>query len=655
MEVILAEYHGFCYGVKRAVKMAQDSAHAPGGSYTLGPIIHNPQMVERLAQEGVGMVSDVAEVKGGTMIIRSHGVGPDVYDRAGDLGLKIVDATCPHVKKAQMAAHDLKKAGCQVVIVGEKKHPEVKSIFEWSEKKAWIVETTAEAEALPPVDRLGVVAQTTFSGADFQRIVDCLEQKAATIQVERTICNATEKRQASAVALAKTVDLMIVIGGKNSANTTRLAELCQKVGCKTVHIETAKELSPAWLKDIHKVGVTAGASTPDWLIEEVRLKVQEMNSFINGQMEKVQQGDIVQGKVVSVQPKEIFVDIGYKSEGVVPIEEAAYPRPENLGEIVAVGDCIDVYVMEVDGPSGLKLSKTRADKVVAWDKIKALMEKGEPVQAKAVEAVKGGVALSVFGIRGFVPASQLDLKFTEDVSVFVGQTLEVLPIEIDREKNRAVFSRRVLLEKERQEKENALLASLNVGQTMEGTVKRLVEYGAFIDIGGMDGLAHISDLSWERVKSPQDVVSVGDHVTVLIKKVDFDARRISLSLKEVTRDPWLDKIEMLKQGAVVTGKISKIADFGAFVKLPNDLEGLIRLSELSEKRITRADEVVSVGDETKVKIIHIDKKAKRIALSITKAQQDAERAEFKNYMSKQTLKSDTLGDKFGHLFKNFSD
>ena len=276
MEVVLAEYLGFCYGVKRAIRLARSSA-PPGGACTLGPIIHNPQMVARLAAEGVGTVNSLADMPDeGTIIIRSHGVGPAIYEEAKTKKLCLVDATCPHVKKAQMAAHELAEHGYKVVIIGEKKHPEVKSIFEWSGEKAMVVETEAEAAALPSYGKLGVVAQTTFSAEKFKQIVARLLDKSNDIHIIRTICTATDQRQAAAMSLAAEVDLMLVIGGKNSANTTRLAQLCAQQ-CRTYHIETADEIQDKWFTKTEKIGITAGASTPDWIIKEVYKKCKTWN------------------------------------------------------------------------------------------------------------------------------------------------------------------------------------------------------------------------------------------------------------------------------------------------------------------------------------------------------------------------------------------
>ena len=273
MEVILAEHLGFCYGVKRAIEIARENASPDGTSSTLGPIIHNPQMVARLKNEGVGTVGSLDEMEDGLVIIRSHGVGPKVYEEAESRGLELVDATCPHVKKAQLSAKLLSEEGYTVVIVGEKNHPEVKSIFEWTAHGAHIIETEAEAEALPRIGKLGIVSQTTFSGEKFRSIVSCLLEKSREIKILRTICTATDLRQEAALELAENVDIMIVVGGKNSANTSRLAQLCA-IKCKTYHIETAAELQEDWMKDVNKIGITAGASTPDWIIKEVYKQCQ---------------------------------------------------------------------------------------------------------------------------------------------------------------------------------------------------------------------------------------------------------------------------------------------------------------------------------------------------------------------------------------------
>ncbi|WP_371370845.1 bifunctional 4-hydroxy-3-methylbut-2-enyl diphosphate reductase/30S ribosomal protein S1 [Sporomusa aerivorans] len=650
MKIYLAEHRGFCYGVKRAVDMALAAAETQQPAATLGPIIHNPQMVNRLKEQGIREADTLEDIPAGQVIIRSHGVGPEVYHQAKAKQLEIVDATCPHVKKAQQAAYSLLQAGYQVVIIGERRHPEVKSIFAWSDSTAQVVETPEEAREIPYFPRLGVVAQTTFAADDFNAIIAILQTKCDELQVERTICTATDLRQKAAVELAKKVDVMLVVGGKNSANTARLASVCHEAGCKAYHIESAIELKPEWISSVHSVGITAGASTPDWIIEEVYKKMEEMSI---GEVVNVKTGNIVKGTVVGVRQDEVFVDIGYKAEGVIPLLELAFPVPQSAAEAVSEGQQIDVFVIDADSADGqVKLSKVQADRITAWDKLEQAMTAKEPVAAKITEVVKGGTVAAVFGIRGFIPASQLDTRFVENLETFVGQTVQTIPIEIDREKQKAVLSRRQLLQAEKDAKEKELFAKLSVGQVLSGKVSRLANFGAFVDIGGIDGLVHISDLSWQRVKTPQEVVNVGDEVKVVVLKIDPEAKRLSLSLKDIEQDPWFTAADTLAVGSVIAGKVTKIAKFGVFVELPQGIEGLVHISEVADRRVVNAEEVVSPGQQVSVKIISIDKENKRLSLSIAQAEQDKERAEYCDYLESQAPSSGvTLGDKFGHLFK----
>jgi small subunit ribosomal protein S1 len=653
MEIYLAEHRGFCFGVKRAVQIAEENSGKADRVYTLGPIIHNPQLVERLAHKGVLVADNLANVEDGTIIIRSHGVGPETYHQARDKHITILDATCPHVKKAQQAAHKMTQDGYHVIVVGEKSHPEVKSIVEWADNSASVVETPFEAESLPCHSRLGVVAQTTFAGQEFNTIVDILKTKCDEIKIERTICNATEVRQHAAVDLAHKVDIMIIIGGKNSANTSRLAELCRPVCHRVYHIETAAELSVDWFKEVRKAGVTAGASTPDWIIEEVLHKMQEFDEMLNQECKKLEPGDIVKAKIVAVRKDEVVVDIGYKAEGVIALAELSYPAPENASDAVVEGETVEAYVIKADSDDGaVILSKVKADRILAWDKLKHAQENNLPVEVQVTQAVKGGLSAAVFGIRGFIPASQIGLNFIENLEQFTGQVMTVKVIEIDSTKNKVILSRRAILEEERRQREAELFSQLEENQTIDGVVKRIVKFGAFVDIGGVDGLVHISDLSWERVKSPADVVSVGDKVKVVVLKLDPEARKISLGLKQVTRDPWYESAEKFAEGTVVKGKVTKIAKFGAFVEIARGVEGLVHIGELSDHKVLNPADIVNAGQEVSVKILSIDKQSKRIALSIAQAAQDAERAEYQKYIdNKPTSMGATIGEKFGYLFK----
>ncbi len=653
MKILLAEHRGFCYGVERAVAMARGCAERPGKAATLGPIIHNPQLVARLAAEGVGTVDDLDAIEGDTVIIRSHGAPPETYRQAAAKNLTVVDATCPHVKKAQTAARDLREKGYTIVVVGERGHPEVNSIVAWAGEGTVVVETAAEADALPEIPRMGVVSQTTFPPARFADIVAILNTKTGDIQINRTICTATELRQQAAVDLAARVGVMIVVGGRGSANTTRLAELCREAGSRVYHIETAAELDPAWFRGAEAAGITAGASTPEWVIEEVYRKMQEFDQAMEQEISQIEKGSIVKGKIVRVREDEVFVDIGYKAEGVIPLAELAYPQPAKAEDAVKEGDEIDVYVIDADSSEGaIKLSKVRADSVIAWDKLENAQNARQPIEGKVIEAVKGGLSVAVFGVRGFIPASQADVRFVEDLSIFSGQTLSVLPIEVDRDKKRVVLSRRAVLEEERRRREEEIFARFQPGQTVHGTVRRLADFGAFVDIGGVDGLVHISDLSWHRVKTASEVVNVGDEVDVVILKLDPQTRKISLSLKAVQRDPWFDIAETLTVGAVVPGKVTKTSKFGAFVEVAPGVEGLVHISELDDRRVEKAEEVVAAGQEVNVKILGVDKKTKRISLSIAQAKQDRDRAEYSPYLQESGKGLGfTIGDKLGHLFK----
>ena len=383
---------------------------------------------------------------------------------------------------------------------------------------------------------------------------------------------------------------------------------------------------------------------------------EDMKSLLEAEEEAIQEikeHDVVKATVVAVEDGQAYVNIaGLKSDIPITKRELATPEPESAKDVVKVNDEIEVFVVALGGENGATVSKVRADRMVAWKDIEAIKESGATVQAQVTQVVKGGLVAVVSGLRGFIPASQMELHFVKDLSVYVGQTVEALPIELDVRKQRLVLSRCTLLEADREKKQAEVFATLEAGQTLRGTVKRLVEYGAFIDIGGVDGLAHISDLSWERVKQPSDVLSVGQEVDVFVKSFDPETKRISLSIKDTMRDPWLDKAEKYQEGSHIKGKIIKLTDFGAFMEIEPGFDGLIPMGELAEKRIAKAEEAVQVGDIVTVKILHIDMKRKRISLSITKVQKDAEVAEYNSYTADQAETKATIGDEVGEDLKN---
>ncbi len=356
-------------------------------------------------------------------------------------------------------------------------------------------------------------------------------------------------------------------------------------------------------------------------------------------MQKIREHEVVEGTVVLVNREEAYVDIGYKQEIAIPKKELANPEPESAEDVVKQGDKIKVYIQSLGGENGGVLSKVKADAEVVWDELRAVKAHNDDPEAEDLQTVdahigsvvKGGLTATVNGLRGFIPASQMELHFVKDLSTYVGQTVKALPIEIESHKRRLVLSRRQLLEREREAKQQEIFGTLHVGDVIKGTVKRLVEYGAFIDVGGVDGLAHISDLSWERVSHPSDVLKVGDEVDVFVKDVNPETRRISLSIKQTQRDPWLDRAENYREGEFIEGKIVKLAKFGAFMEIEPGFDGLIPMGELSDRRIENAEDAVQVGDIVKVKILRIDLKRKRISLSINRARREGNNANFRRY------------------------
>ena len=655
MEVLLARNMGFCYGVRRAVDMAfaADGSVVARKLATLGPLIHNPQMIEKLAANGVDVINSLADASGRAVLVRSHGVGPEVYDDASRRGIELRDATCPHVKRAQLAARQFAERGFQVVVAGEKNHQEVKSILAWAGQGAVAAETVSDLSAYHAGGKVGLVSQTTLERDVFEAIKAELLAKAEILEVAPTICTATEERQQAARQLAQAVEVVVVVGGRNSANTRHLADVCRKAGVRTYLVETAEELDLAWFSGVQRAGITAGASTPDWIIEEVKQRMENMEQVTLAKQERLEQGAVLAGKVVGINKDLVFVDIGQKSEGFITLAELAWPTPSDANEAVKIGQLLSVLVVEPETAEGsVRLSKLQADRLLAWDRMEESQRDGEPLEVVVSGAVKGGLSVSAFGIRCFMPASQIDVAFVEDLTPFVGQTLTALPIEVDREKQRAVFSRRALLDQQRQKSELEAIKKLAPGQIIAGVVRRLATFGAFVDVGGIEGLVHVSEMAWHRVKDAADLLKVGDEVNVQVLKVDHELRKVSLGMKQLQQDPWHTAVSEFAEGSTVPGKVTRTSKFGAFVELVPGVEGLVHISELSDRRVANAEEVVQVGQKVAVKILTVDPVAKRISLSMVKAQEDADRKEYAPFLGASASLGATIGDKLGHLFKN---
>ncbi|MBQ3304950.1 MAG: bifunctional 4-hydroxy-3-methylbut-2-enyl diphosphate reductase/30S ribosomal protein S1, partial [Clostridia bacterium] len=619
----------FCFGVRRAVETAERSAPA----MTLGPIIHNPQVVASLAEIGVHSVARPDEIPDGSrVVIRSHGIGRAAYQALEARHCEIVDATCPFVQRIHDMAREASQTGTPLIVIGEGDHPEVQGILGWSETPAWAVLTEDDVMALPPLESARVVAQTTMVQERFDVLCKLLSQRIPRLDVRATICTATRDRQQEVVELARRADVMIIIGGRQSSNSRKLYRLAADICPRTCFIETAAELDGIQLKPSDTVGITAGASTPDCIIKEVVARMNDIEKKVNPEenqelevmseeaidktIVQIRPGQIITGKVEMITDDEVCVNIGYKSDGIVK-------KSELSSTDVKEGDEIEVEVVKVnDGEGNVVLSQKNIINRKAWEDICAKEEAGEFVEGIGKEAVKGGLLADVCGIRTFIPASQLSLRYVEKIDEFVGQPMTLKIIEIDKAKKRIVASRKAVLMAEEAEKKKKIWESLEVGSVVKGIVRRLADFGAFVDIGGVDGLVHVTDLSWGRVKHPSEVVSVGQEIDVKIKNIDPERERISLSYKETQPRPWTVAGEKYPVGSVVEGKVVRIASFGAFVELEPGLDGLVHISQIALTRIAKVEDEVKEGDIVRVKVLYVNTEAKRISLSIREVLED---------------------------------
>ncbi len=647
MEILVARQAGFCFGVKRAIKMAEEAAGQDKEIYSLGPLIHNRQVVAKLSEQGIKPVDDLKDIHSGTMVIRSHGVGAQVLEDIEAKGLKMVDATCPFVKKAQQLANQLQEEGYKVVVVGDKSHPEVTGIVGWTRDQALVLENAEEAKGVTRYNKIGILAQTTQPVENFLAVVRELAGRCQELRVFNTICHATGERQDAAVELANKVDLMIVVGGTNSANTQKLARLCRDTGTPTYHIETASELESQWFRGKEKIGLTAGASTPDWIIEEVKEKMTELKDMETNQPENVEEevksqadymaealefrgvrrGDVVTGTIVQVRDDEVLVDIGAKSEAVIPLRELSCSPCDDACQVVQLGQTVEVMILKVEDNEGrIICSKQKADARKALGGLEQAFQNGEIISGRVTEVVKGGLLVDV-GVRAFLPASHVDRRYVEKLDQFVGQTVEAKIIEFNPAKPRVVLSRKQVLEEKAVQQKQELLANIKEGEVRRGVVRRLTNFGAFVDLGGIDGLLHVSEMAWYRVNHPSEILNEGDEIDVYVLGIDLSKEKISLGLKQVIPNPW-DKVEeKFPVGSVVTGKVVRIAPFGAFVELEPGVDGLIHLSQLSDRRVAKADEVVQIGQVVKAKVIDVKGQDKRISLSLKEAEDNQAGAE----------------------------
>ncbi|HIW74833.1 MAG TPA: bifunctional 4-hydroxy-3-methylbut-2-enyl diphosphate reductase/30S ribosomal protein S1 [Firmicutes bacterium] len=674
MTITLAKSAGFCFGVNKAVRTVYDLLDRGETVCTLGPIIHNPQVVRELEERGVTIVSSPADAPAGsTLVIRSHGVPCSVYEELKRTGGKYCDATCPFVAKIHRIVAEESAKGAAVIIAGDEGHPEVAGIRGHCEGPSFVIASPEDLEKLnenkeiftnhPPV----MVAQTTFNKNTWEKCSEIAKKVYTNLKIFDTICYATADRQNEAVALSQQCDIMVIVGGRQSSNTAKLRDVCSRY-CPTVLIETADELSPAMFRGVRAVGLTAGASTPADIIKEVLSTMSEIvnsteneikeaetaaaeetaaeaapaaepekaeepaaeaapaKSFdemsfeeaLEASLQSLNTDERVRGVVVGIAPNEVQVEVvGRKQAGYIPASELSADPNAVPADVVKVGDELELLIMRTNDQEGtIMLSKKRVDAMKGWDKVVEAEENGEVLEGVVTDVIKGGVLAVANGVRVFIPASQASLTRMEDLSPLLKQTVRFKIIETNKNRRRAVGSIRQVARDERKEKEAAFWAQAEIGQKYTGTVKSLTSYGAFVDIGGVDGMIHISELSWKRIKHPSEVVSVGDTVEVYIKDLDTEKHKISLGYRKAEDNPW----EIFKAnypiGSVVDAKIVGMTSFGAFAQIIPGIDGLIHISQIADRRIDKPQDELEMGQEVKVKITNVDYEHKRISLSI---------------------------------------
>ena len=646
MRITLAETAGFCFGVDRAVKTVEDLLDKGERVCTLGPIIHNQQLVEELNRRGARIVGSPDEVKTGeTLVIRSHGVEPEVIENAEKLGIKTVDATCPFVAKIHKIVAGKSREGYTVLIAGDASHQEVKgivghcrgSVFVFSGEEELLL--LLEKEENFAGKRIILAAQTTFNEEIFVKCKNILKKVCTNAEIFDTICNATSMRQQEARELSCVNDAMIVIGGRHSSNTAKLFDVCREKCGRTYLIETAAELSGTDLSDCGSVGVVAGASTPAGIIKEVIKTMSENLQPVEEQMEvkeSVQKsfeemtdeeafeaslsgltGDQkVVGTVITVNPTEITVDIGRGVTGYVTAEEFSSDPDVKLTDEVKPGDELNLIIMKINDQEGTAmLSKRRYDAIAGWDNIVAAKDSGGIVTGFVKDIIKGGVVAYSNNVRVFIPASQATASRGEPLEDLKGKEVSFRIIEIGRG-HRAVGSIRSVLKEQRKAAEDKIWENIAVGDRFTGTVKSLTSYGAFVDIGGVDGMIHISELSWQRIKNPSEVVLVGDTVEVYVKALDTEKRKISLGYKKPEDNPWVIFENNYKVGDTVKVTIVSMTTYGAFARIIPGIDGLIHISQIANKHVAKPQDELTVGEEVEAKIIAVDPEKKRVSLSI---------------------------------------
>lgn len=609
---------------------------------TLGPIIHNPHMVAELAERGVEIADTPNDLSSmdRTLVIRSHGVPQSVIDEIEQKGISYENATCPFVSKIHQIVKDNSREGKVVLIAGDENHPEVQGIVGHCEGEHYIFKNHEDLEKLlkklENIENISicVVAQTTYDVKEWKNCLKLLKKVYTNAKIFDTICSATSIRQSEAEELASISDIMVVIGGRQSSNTAKLFSVCKSKCERTYLIESAIELDDIALIDADIIGITAGASTPARIIKEVFNTMTEniektentaenFAELLEESLKNFNTDEKVHGVVVGIAPNEVYVDVGRKQAGFIPLAELSNDPNAKAEDLVKIGDELDLLIMRTNDQEGtIMLSKKRLDAIKGWDEIIKANEEDTPVTGFVTDVVKGGVIAVANGVRVFIPASQATATRGEPLENLLKKEVTFKIIEVNKGRRRAVGSIRAILKEERQKLADKFWETAEIGKKYTGTVKSLTSYGAFVDIGGIDGMIHISELSWGRIKHPSEVVKVGDTVEVYIKDLDREKGKISLGYKNTEDNPW----EILKrdypEGTVTEATIVGMTDFGAFANILPGIDGLIHISQISTERIEKPQDVLKIGDKVTVKITKIDFDKKRISLSIRELLED---------------------------------
>ncbi len=638
-EILTAANSGFCFGVKQAIEKTEEEirrkaeSSSPGRIYTWGPLIHNKTVTDGLKEEGVSILDSLENVKPeDVIIVRSHGETKEFFEKARARNCKIIDATCPFVKKIQQLAEKAHRKGKQVVIVGDRLHPEVKGINGWCDNSAITVNSVEDAEGVLENHNRNLfflVAQTTIKKELLDAVIRVFETNNVHVEVNNTICNATALRQKSCAELAEICDAMLIIGGRESSNTGKLFEISEKKCKKTFFVEKIEDLPLHQIAKCNKIGIAAGASTPECVIKEVIATMSEKKEMsmeellateaydLDGAMRLPRLNEVVNGTVHQVTENGIIVDMGCKKDGIIPKEEVTLEGDQKLTDLFKAGDEIQAKVVKTDDGEGvITLSKKKLEVNEHWNEINEALENKTTITVKVLRQVNGGVIAAYKEVSGFIPLSQLSDKYVENADEFIGKELPVKVTRVDLKRGRTVFSHKAILDEEKKKQIEAVWNSLNVGDVVEGTVMRFTDYGAFVDLGGIDGLLHISEISWGKLKHPQEVLQIGDRVKVKILSMNEEKGKISLGLKQTTPEPWSVIEEKYQVGQVVTGKVVQIKEYGAFVELEPGLDGLVHISEVAHKRVNDIAEELTLGQTVEAKILEIDTERKRISLSI---------------------------------------